>query len=331
MYHRFYGLRESPFALPPDPKYLFLSPSHKEALAAMIYGVHARKGFILILGEVGTGKTTLVRHILGQSGTNITMAFIFTPVTSFDELLQMVLQDLEVPCQSRQRFEMINALSDYLLKEATAGRYVVLIIDEAQYLSAAILEDLRMVSNVELAHSKLLQIILVGQPELGEKLGRHDLRQLRQRIGLVVRLQPLTFQETGQYIAHRLQEAGHAGGKIFTHRALRRIYRASEGIPRLINVICDKALVLGYGADARQITARMVKEVVKDWSVFGSGIATPLRRLRLRLTTMLLVLVIALSILVYASEQSRELLHRFWRVLAERASVVVAGSGLPGF
>jgi general secretion pathway protein A len=331
MYHRFYGLRESPFALPPDPRYLFLSPSHKEALAAMIYGVHERKGFILILGEVGTGKTTLVRHILGQSGTNITMAFIFTPVTSFEELLQMVLQDLRVPCQSRQRFEMINALSDYLLKEATAGRYVVLIIDEAQYLSTEVLEDIRMVSNVELAHSKLLQIILAGQPELGEKLGRHELRQLRQRIGLVVRLQPLTFQETGQYIAHRLQGAGHAGGRIFTHRALRRIYRASEGIPRLINVICDKALVLGYGADARQITARMVKEVVKDWSVFGSGIATAPRRLRLRLSAMLLVLVTAVFILICASEQSRELLHRLWRVLAERASVVVAGSGLPFF
>ncbi len=331
MYHHFYGLRESPFALPPDPRYLFLSPSHKEALAAMIYGVHERKGFILILGEVGTGKTTLVRHILGQSGTHITMAFIFTPVSSFEELLQMVFQDLEISCQSRSRFEMINALSDYLLKEATAGRYVVLIIDEAQYLSTAVLEDLRMVSNVEMAHSKLLQIILVGQPELGEKLGHHDLRALRQRIGLVVQLQPLTFQETGQYIAHRLQEAGHAGGRIFTRRALRRIYRASGGIPRLINVICDKALVLGYGADARQVTARVVKEVVKDWSVFGPGVAMPHRRLHLRLTTMLLSLVTAVLILIFASEQSRELLHRLWRALAERVSVIAAGHGWPVF
>jgi general secretion pathway protein A len=331
MYHHFYGLRESPFALPPDPRYLFLSPSHKEALAAMIYGVHERKGFILILGEVGTGKTTLVRHILGQSGTNITIAFIFTPVTSFEELLQMMLQDLEISCQSRQRFEMINALSTYLLKEATAGRYVVLIIDEAQYLSTEVLEDIRMVSNIEMAHSKLLQIILVGQPELGEKLGRHELRQLRQRIGLVVRLQPLTFQETGQYIAHRLQEAGHAGGQIFTHRALRRIYRASGGIPRLINVICDKALVLGYGADAKQVAARVVKEVVKDWSVFGPGIATTPRRLHLRLRAMLLSLVTAVLILVCASEQSRELLHHLWRVLAERASLIMAGSGWPAF
>jgi general secretion pathway protein A len=297
----------------------------------MIYGVHERKGFILILGEVGTGKTTLVRHILGQSGTNIKMAFICTPVTSFEELLQAVFQDLEISCQSRQRFEMINALRDYLLQEATAGRYVVLIIDEAQHLSTAALEDLRMISNVETAHSKLLQIILVGQPELGEKLGRHDLRQLRQRIGLVVQLQPLTFQETSQYIAHRLQGAGHAGGKIFTRRAVQRIYRASGGIPRLINVICDKALVLGYGADARQVTARVVKEVVKDWSVFGRGIVIRPRRLRLRLTIILLSLVTVVLLLLGASEPSRALLHRFWRVLAESVSVIVAGSGRPAF
>ena len=171
MYHHFYGLCESPFALTPDPKYLFLSPSHKDALASMIYGVHERKGFILILGEVGTGKTTLVRHILGQSGMNIKIAFIFTPVASFEELLQMVLQDLEVPCQSQQRLTMINALSDFLLQELVAERYVVLIIDEAQYLCPDILEDLRMFSNVETAHNKLLQIILVGQPELGKSLG----------------------------------------------------------------------------------------------------------------------------------------------------------------
>lgn len=331
MYHRFYGLRESPFALTPDPKYLFLSASHKEALATMIYGVHERKGFILILGEVGTGKTTLIRHILGQTGTTIEMAFIFTPVSSFEELLQLVLQDLGVPYQSRQRLEMINALSDYLLKEAAAGRYVVLIVDEAQYLSTAILEDLRMFSNVETAHHKLLQIILVGQPELGEKLGRQELRQLRQRIGLIVQLQPLTLEETGHYITHRLTGAGYTGGRLFSRRALQRIYRASGGIPRLINVICDKALVLGYGADAKRITNQLLKEVIQDWSVFGPDIIASPRRLRLRRVAMLLSLVAVGLILGLASEPSRELLHRLWRVLVERASSIAAWSGLSVF
>jgi general secretion pathway protein A len=331
MYHYFYGLCESPFALTPDPKYLFLSPSHKDALAAMIYGVHERKGFILILGEVGTGKTTLVRHILGQSGMNMKIAFIFTPVASFEELLQMVLQDLEVPCQSQQRLAMINALSDFLLQELVAERYVVLIIDEAQYLCPAILEDLRMFSNVETAHNKLLQIILVGQPELGEKLGHPDLRQLRQRIGLVAKLHPLTVQETRHYIAHRLKGAGYAGGELFTSRAQATIYRASQGIPRLINVICDKALVLGYGADAKQITDRIVKEVVKDWSVFGPGIAPAPTRPRLRRAPMLLVLMAVVLILVFMSEPSRALLPRLWRMLVEKASDIAAGRGLLHF
>jgi hypothetical protein len=208
---------------------------------------------------------------------------------------------------------------------------VVLIIDEAQYLSPEILEDLRMFSNVETAHSKLLQIILIGQPELGKKLGHPDLRQLRQRIGLVSRLQPLTLQETSQYIAHRLKGAGHAGGELFTSRAVGTIHRASQGIPRLINVICDKALVLGYGADAKQITDRIVKEVVKDWSAFDPDIAPAPTRPRLRLAAMLPVLMAVVLILVFMSEPSRDLLYRLWHMLVEKASDMVAGRGLPRF
>ncbi len=274
MYAKFYGLSESPFALTPDPRYLFLSEPHREALASATYGVQERKGFVLILGEVGTGKTTLIRHLLGRFGPDIRTVFVFNPAVSFLELLQLVLRDLELPCPSVRRVEMMETLNEYLLKEAMAGRYVVLIIDEAQHLSPAVLEEVRMLSNLETARGKLIQILLVGQPELGEKLGRPELRQLRQRIGLVAELKPLSHKETAQYIGHRLEVAGHAGQRIFTRRALRIIYRASGGIPRLVNVICDKALLLAYGAGAAKVRGRLIKEVLKDWEPFRRRAAT---------------------------------------------------------
>ena len=268
MYAQFYGLRESPFALTPDPRYLFMSEPHKEALASAVYGVQERKGFVLILGEVGTGKTTLIRHLLGRFGPNIRSVFVFNPAVSFMELLQLMLRDLELPCPSMRRVEMIDTLNDYLLKEAAAGRYVVVIIDEAQHLSPTVLEEVRMLSNLETARGKLIQILLVGQPELGEKLGRPELRQLRQRISLVAELKPLSYEDTVRYIAHRLEVAGREDGGLFSRRALKVVYRASGGIPRLVNVICDKALVLGYGAGAKVIKSRIIKEVLKDWKPF---------------------------------------------------------------
>src|SRR5262245_20351516 len=268
MYAQFYGFNESPFALTPDPRYLFLSEPHKEALASAVYGVQERKGFVLILGEVGTGKTTLIRHLLGRFGPNIRSVFVFNPAVSFTELLQLILRDLELPCGSLRRVEMIDTLNDYLLKEAAAGRYVVVIIDEAQHLSPAVLEEVRMLSNLETARGKLIQILLVGQPELGEKLGRPELRQLRQRISLVAELKPLSYEDTVQYIPHRLEVAGREQGGVCSRRALKVIYRASGGIPRLVNVICDKALVLGYGAGAPVVKTKIVKEVLKDWKPF---------------------------------------------------------------
>jgi general secretion pathway protein A len=268
MYAQFYGLRESPFALTPDPRYLFLSEAHKEALASAVYGVQERKGFVLILGEVGTGKTTLIRHLLGRYGPNIRSVFVFNPAVSFIELLQLILRDLELPCPSVRRVEMIDTLNEYLLKEAAAGRYVVVIIDEAQHLSPTVLEEVRMLSNLETARGKLIQILLVGQPELGDKLARPELRQLRQRISLVAELQPLSFEDTVEYVRHRLEVAGLSGPGMFTRRALKIVHRASGGIPRLVNVLCDKALVLGYASGDKRIKGRLVKEVLKDWRPF---------------------------------------------------------------
>ncbi len=268
MYHRFYGLSESPFSLTPDPKYLFLSDAHREALASVIYGVEERKGFVLILGEVGTGKTTLVRHVLGRLDDGVRVVYIFNTILDPEELLQLVLRDLEVPAPPRRRIEMLEALNDYLIRAAEAGHCVVLIIDEAQSLPPEVLEELRMLSNLETARSKLLQVVLIGQPELAGKLARPGLRQLRQRIGLIAELRPLTYRETARYIDHRLAVAGYASDALFTRLAVWKIYRASRGIPRLVNVVCDKALVLGYAADARRIGWSIVSQVVRDWRVF---------------------------------------------------------------
>ena len=268
MYHAFYGLSESPFGLTPDPKYLFASEGHKEALAHIAYGIEERRGFVLILGEVGTGKTTLVRHVLRRLGTDVKSVFLFNSSSlGFEELLQAVLRDLEVPSPGRRRVDLIEALNEFLLQENSAGRRVVLIIDEAQHLSAPVLEDIRMLSNLETARSKLLQIVLVGQPELGERLGQVNLRQLRQRIGLAAELKPLNRVDSIQYIKHRLAVAGRQE-PIFTQMALRMVYRKSRGIPRLINVICDKSLVLGYGANKTRIGRRIVRQVAQDWTVF---------------------------------------------------------------
>jgi general secretion pathway protein A len=345
MYSQFYGLRESPFALTPDPRYLFLSEAHKEALASAVYGVQERKGFVLILGEVGTGKTTLIRHLLGRFGPNIRSVFVFNPAVSFIELLQLMLRDLELPCPSLRRVEMIDTLNEYLLKEAAAGRYVVVIIDEAQHLSPAVLEEVRMLSNLETARGKLIQILLVGQPELGEKLGRPELRQLRQRISLVAELKPLSHDDTVQYITHRLEIAGRSEPGVFSRRALKTIFRASGGIPRLVNVICDKALVLGYGAGAKQIKAGIVKEVLNDWTPFrqrsrastrtARGQAGIRRRVRagwpFRKTAVVVMGVAgAALLLMLAGQRDGDLFGRLWRgLLPSRASGTVVMPAAP--
>ena len=268
MYQRFYGLAESPFGLTPDAKYLFASEAHKEALAHISYGIEERRGFVLILGEVGTGKTTLVRHVLKHLGPDVKPVFVFNSNVSFEELLQVVLRDLEEPIRGHRRADLIDALNERLLKEHSAGRRVVLIIDEAQHLSPSVLEDIRMLSNLETARSKLLQIVLVGQPELGVRLGRTSLRQLRQRIGLVAELGPLNRRDTVRYVKHRLAVAG-CSERVFTRSALRTVHQRSRGTPRLINVICDKALLLGYGSNRSRIGSRIVREVTRDWSAFG--------------------------------------------------------------
>jgi general secretion pathway protein A len=246
MYCPFFGLQEKPFSITPDPRFLFLSPSHQEALGHLLYGIEERKGFITITGEVGTGKTLLCRALLDRLGPHVQTALIFNSFLLEIELLRSINEDFGIVQGGATRKELIDHLNQYLLAEFSAGRNAVLIIDEAQNLAPPLLEQIRMLSNLETERGKLLQIVLVGQPELRQQLARPELRQLNQRIALRYHLQPFNQQETEDYIKHRLVVAGSHGNVKFSRRALSSIYRLSDGIPRKINLLCDRAMLSAY-------------------------------------------------------------------------------------
>jgi general secretion pathway protein A len=246
MYCPFFGLQEKPFSITPDPRFLFLSSSHQEALGHLLYGIEERKGFITVTGEVGTGKTLLCRALLDRLGDHVQTALIFNSFLLEIELLRSINEDFGIVRGGTTRKELLDYLNQYLLAEFSAGRNAVLIIDEAQNLAAPLLEQIRMLSNLETERGKLLQIVLVGQPELRQQLARPELRQLNQRIALRYHLQPFTQQETADYINHRLVVAGSHGNVKFSRRALSRIYRLADGIPRQINLLCDRAMLAAY-------------------------------------------------------------------------------------
>ena len=246
MYTAFYGLSEKPFLLTPDPRFLFLSASHREALAHILYGIEQGEGFIALTGEVGTGKTTLCRTLLQKIDDQTEVAFVFNPTLSGVELLRVISSEFGLPVKDCSRAELNDQLNQFLLDTNREGRRALLIIDEAQNLEPATLEEIRLLSNLETSTSKLLQILLFGQPELDQMLDSHGLRQLRQRITVRWALEPLTATETGDYIRHRLRIAAQRDCDLFDARAIRAICRRSNGIPRLINVLCDRALLIGY-------------------------------------------------------------------------------------
>jgi general secretion pathway protein A len=246
MYCTFFGLQEKPFNVTPDPRFLFLSQCHQEALGHMLYGIDERKGFIAITGEVGTGKTLLCRALLGRLGQRVRTALILNSFLSEIELLRSINADFGMVFSGTTRKELIDTLNPFLLDECRDGRNAVLIIDEAQNLAPAVLEQIRMLSNLETAQGKLLQIVLVGQPELRQHLARPELRQLNQRIALRYHLRPFDRRETSDYINHRLLVAGSHGGIRFTSRALTAIFHSTQGIARRINLLCDQALLLAY-------------------------------------------------------------------------------------
>jgi general secretion pathway protein A len=267
MYTEFYGFSEKPFSVTPDPKFLFETPMHREALASMIYGITERRGFVVITGEVGTGKTTLIHTLFNRFEENVKAAFIFHTSITFVELLKNILDELSIPIDDPSKMGMHRTLNAYLVKKLAQDEIIAVIIDEAQNLSREVMEDLRMLSNLETNKSKLLQIVLVGQPELERQLQSEDLRQLRQRIWLKCRIQPLTEQESREYIGHRLSLVG-SSAKIFTTEALSMISQYAGGVPRTINVICENALLVGYAKSQRKIDGHIINEVLQDMEDF---------------------------------------------------------------
>ena len=268
MYTSFFGLNEKPFSITPDPRYLFMSERHGEALAHLVYGVTESGGFVQLTGEVGTGKTTLVRTLLfNRMPDNADVAVVLNPQITVHEFLLTICEELGIAVPERQ--ESIKALTDalnrHLLSAHAAGRRTILVVDEAQNLAPAVLEQVRLLTNLETAKQKLLQIILIGQPELRELLGRNDLRQLAQRITGRYHLEPLSREESAQYVEHRLRVAG-ALGEVIDGAAKKEVFRLSRGVPRLINVICDRALLGAYSQESRIITKRLIRRAAAEVS-----------------------------------------------------------------
>jgi general secretion pathway protein A len=266
MYTSFFGLNEKPFSITPDPRYLFMSARHGEALAHLVYGVTESGGFMQLTGEVGTGKTTLVRTLLlNRMPANADVAVVLNPQLSAREFLVTVCEELSVPVPEDKGSikALIDALNRHLLEAHADGRRTILVMDEAQNLAPDVLEEVRMLTNLETSKQKLLQIILIGQPELRDVLARNDLRQLAQRITGRYHLEPLSREETAQYIEHRLKVAG-ALGEVFDSGAKREVFRLSQGVPRLINVICDRALLGAYSNETRRVNRRMVRRAAAE-------------------------------------------------------------------
>jgi general secretion pathway protein A len=265
MYEDFYRFDKAPFHVTPDPDFFYWGSSHKEALAALTYGITQRKGFIVIVGDVGLGKTSIVRFYLARlDRTKLATAYVFNANVTFTALLDTIYQELGIPDKPKDVYGMVNRLQEVFIEEYRHGRNVVLIVDEAQNMPVETLESLRVLSNLETSTEKLLQIVLVGQPEFADKLDLRQLRQLKQRIAVRCMLVPFTAAASLEYIEHRVKTAGASSLSVFTRGALRRIVRHAEGIPRRINILCDNALVTGFGYQKAPVTTAIVKEVIAD-------------------------------------------------------------------
>jgi type II secretory pathway predicted ATPase ExeA len=269
MYAEHFGFSELPFSITPNPQIFFTNSVYQEAFAALQYGVLAKRGFVVVTGEVGTGKTTLLRKLLHSVGPTVHSVFIFNTQVSFEELLRLILDDLSLSRDNADKLTMIEILNEYLIERLGQGHIVTLLIDEAQKLCGEVLEGLRLLSNLETDTQKLLQIVLVGQPELEIKLADPRLRQLKQRISFQLRLTPLKGAEVRAYIDFRLSAAGFRGKNLFNRASVQAVTFYSKGIPRLINIICDNALLAAFAASKPKVSAQLVEEVARDLQLNG--------------------------------------------------------------
>jgi len=268
MYKSFYGLKENPFNVNPDPRYLYLTRQIEEALTGLMYGIQTRKGFITLTGEVGTGKTTLVNRVLDWlHHRSARTAFLFNSRMNSSQLFDFILAEFDIPCDSKSKSQQLMKLNSWLLDRYRDGETVVLIIDEAQNLTYPVLEEIRLLTNLETSTEKLLQIILSGQPELEEKLKLPQLRQLRQRIMLRCRTTPFVQEQTQEYIAERLRIAGATGAPIFNPKAIEAVHMYSMGIPRVINLLCEHSLVNGFADQVRPIHPKIVEDVAREFQL----------------------------------------------------------------
>jgi general secretion pathway protein A len=264
VYLSYYGLNEAPFDITPNPRFLFYSPKHREAYNHLLYGIRERKGFVQLTGEVGAGKTTLCRAMLEQLEGHYATALILNPVMSAEELMKAIAIEFGLPVSGLDRLDTLAVINQFLLQQVERGQDTVLIIDEAQDLTEELLEQVRLLSNLETDSRKLLQIVLLGQPELRDRLNSPRLRQLRQRITVRYHLLPLNRHEVKDYVRHRIHVSGGNGTPHFTGPALWRIYRYSKGIPRLVNAVCDKALLAGFVQQCDHINMRMIGQAVRE-------------------------------------------------------------------
>ena len=267
MYQKFYNLTKEPFHITPDPRFLYLSESHKQALASMIYGIEKRKGFVAITGGVGVGKTTIVRAYLEKArAADLKVIYVFQANITFKDLVKTIYREFGLELATDNLVDMVNGLHLALIELYRQGKTVVIIIDEAQNVPMETLENLRMLSNLETPTEKLVQVVLVGQTELDELLEKHQLRQLKQRIAIRAHIAPLSAEDSLAYIEHRLSVAGHNNSSIFDKRALDIIIKEADGVPRKLNILCDNALITGFGLQKNPVTASIVKEVVADFA-----------------------------------------------------------------